>query len=567
MHANSESHPQVLLITLAALPERCDSLCKAILHEQGEITAVRPESSLPDPGQFDAIIIDGPQTGLHASDIERLVRYVQAGGFVLAINAAPETPEGLLSQSLLGCHSLPRLQLGEFFVRTAPAGHELLRRIPDEFALLDSFAPLQPLDGHTTTLINARLRFHDQPVIIEHVLGKGRVVVSALGGTREGLETPALRTLFRRSLLTRNGKQAEKALGVGIVGYGPLGGVGYAHGVAVAHTPGLRLVAACDRAADRLEAARADFPDLKAYAEAEELARDPEVDIAIVATPPSAHVDLIRLMLRAGKHVVSEKPLCLTVKDADSLYEDAVAGGLVLTVSQNRRWDADFLAIKRTINTGMLGEVFNIETFVGSFAHPCREWHSETAISGGTEYDWGSHHIDWILQLMGSPPQQVSAIAQKRVWHDVSNHDQIRIRMLWEDGREAEFMHSDLAAIRKPKFYLQGTQGTLSGHYRPLVSESIEPGRGYVRLESHHAEAPAELILKRYEFATGHLSEQTLPLVVPEPYPFHRNLADHLHSDGTPLAVSYQSVRNVIAVLEAAHESAEHGGVTLAPPL
>ena len=67
------------------------------------------------------------------------------------------------------------------------------------------------------------------------------------------------------------------------------------------------------------------------------------------------------------------------------------------------------MAIRRAVDAGLLGEVFNVETFVGGYAHPCRTWHSDTAVSGGAGYDWGSHHVDWVLQLLGAAPRQVQA--------------------------------------------------------------------------------------------------------------------------------------------------------------
>jgi hypothetical protein len=140
----------------------------------------------------------------------------------------------------------------------------------------------------------------------------------------------------------------------------------------------------------------------------------------------------------------------------------------------------------------------------------------------------------------------------------VTNLDQIRVRMTWADGREAEFLQSDIAAVRRPKFYVQGTAGTLVGSYRTVTLESIEPGLGYVATEAHHAEAPAELLLARYESGHG-ISETRLPPAVEPPFAFHRNLADHLHL-GEPLAVTPSSVRRVIAVLEAAHRSSTGGG-------
>jgi predicted dehydrogenase len=288
----------------------------------------------------------------------------------------------------------------------------------------------------------------------------------------------------------------------------------------------------------------------------------------VVATPPAFHADLALQLLRAGKHVACEKPLCLTVAEADQLIAAARAAGRVMTVNQNRRWDPDFVAIRRAVAAGLLGELFNVETFVGGFEHPCRAWHSEVSVSGGAVYDWGSHHVDWILELLagqdGPGPATVVCHGHKRVWHDVSNLDQLRVRLVWPDGREAEFFQSDVAAVRRPKFYLQGTTGTLVGHYRPVTFERIEPGRGYVVEAAHHAEAPASLTLARYDSGYG-ISETRLPVAPEQRFAFHRNLADHLHL-GEPLAVTAESVRRVIAVLEAAHQSSLDGGrpVTMA---
>jgi predicted dehydrogenase len=292
-----------------------------------------------------------------------------------------------------------------------------------------------------------------------------------------------------------------------------------------------------------------------------EVARDDDVDVVVVATPPVSHAGIAVELLGAGKHVACEKPLCLTVEEADEMLATARAYERTLTVNQSRRWDVDFVAISRAVERGLLGELFNVETFVGGFEHPCRAWHSEISISGGTVFDWGSHHLDWMLLLMGSAPSIVEANGHKRVWHDVTNLDQLRVRLRWSDGREAEFVDSSVAAIRRPKFYLQGTAGTLAGWYRPMTFERLEPGVGYVADRAHHAEAPADLTLARYESGIG-LSETRLPLAAPQPFAFHRNLADHL-TLGEPVAVTADSIRQLVVLLEAAHRSSEQGGAAV----
>ena len=300
---------------------------------------------------------------------------------------------------------------------------------------------------------------------------------------------------------------------------------------------------------------------MRTYASTADLEADDDVNAVVVATPPNSHFDLALSLLRAGKHVALEKPMCFTLQEADVLIEAALATRRTLTVHQSRRWDADFLTVRRCVEGGELGEVFNVETFVGGFEHPCRAWHSEVAVSGGAVYDWGSHHLDWIILLMGAFPVTLTATGHKRVWHDITNLDQVRVRMGFDDGREAEFLQSDLAGFRRPKFYVQGTKGTIVGNYRPVVFERLEPGLGYVSEPAHHAEAPAELRLARYEAGYG-LTESMLPSVRPERFGFHRNLADHLLL-GEPLAVTPESVRQVVALLEAAQQSTDGGNVPI----
>lgn len=427
-------------------------------------------------------------------------------------------------------------------------------RLDTETAVYSRLAGLQVADADVEVLATTSVGFRTVPVVTVRSLGHGRVVAVGLVDL-DVLAHPLLRRYLGRVLDRR--PRPSRTLGLGVVGYGPHGGMGYLHALAATETDGLRFVAAADPAPERRAAAQADFADAHVHDSADALAEDDVVDVAVVATPPFRHADLAVALLDKGKHVVVEKPMCLTVADADRMMAAAAANDRVLTVHQSRRWDTDFLAVQRAMAQGLLGEVFNIETFVGGFAHPCRAWHSEESISGGAVYDWGSHHIDWILALLGGPPVQVVAHSHKRVWHDVTNADQVTVWMRWSDGREATFRQSDLAGFRRPKFLVQGTAGTLEGHYRPLRVESLEPGRGYVVRTEHHAEAPVELRLSRYETGYGTVECQ-LPLAPHPGWGFHRNLADHLLL-GEALAVPPSQSRTVVRVLEAAQRAGANG--------
>jgi predicted dehydrogenase len=107
--------------------------------------------------------------------------------------------------------------------------------------------------------------------------------------------------------------------------------MGQPHGLGIEATPGLILRAACDVVQQRLEQAQQDFPEVKIYDSADGLAKDPEVDVVIVATPPNTHADLSLQMMAAGKHVVCEKPLALNSKETAAMVEMAEKQGVHLS--------------------------------------------------------------------------------------------------------------------------------------------------------------------------------------------------------------------------------------------
>ena len=224
----------------------------------------------------------------------------------------------------------------------------------------------------------------------------------------------------------------------------------------------------------------------------------------------------------AGLHVVCEKPLALNGRETDALKEMAAKQGVHLSCHQNRRWDPDYLAIKHSLTDGLIGDLFYLESFVGGFHHPCGYWHSHAPVSGGTSYDWGAHYIDWIVSLIPERVETVVATRHKRVWQDVTNADQERIQVRFCGGKEAEFMHSDIAAARKPKWYLLGTQGAIRGEWKNITTYEIDPLLYFEKRDIPPTEMPPDLTLYR-----RHLSGQMMASQMAAPprrhFLFHRN--------------------------------------------
>ena len=443
-------------------------------------------------------------------------------------------------------------------VRVRPgrdAGQVADRLGGDELLLTDCWPLQEKVADDVQELLTANSAFTNHPVATWRP--SSSVATLTVGSTEQTYADPAFARLVHRLVRHILGLRDAAPVRVGMLGYGA---IGHEHALAIGLTDGLELAAVCDPNPLRIDAARAFAPDVQGFADGEDLLAFEGIDLVIVSTPPNTHADWVLRSLQAGKHVVVEKPFCITVEEADRQIAAAADAGLTLAVYQNRRWDADYLALKQAVRSGALGDVFHLESFVGGYDHPCNFWHSDADISGGAIYDWGSHYLDWVLDLFAQEVEWVSATAHTRVWHDVTNADHTRVLLHFTDGVEAEFTHSDLAAARKPKFYVLGTQGGLIGSWQQERIVSRSP-IGLV-LEDRFAvsDAPADLELFGADGSTTRLA------VPPPPaQPFHRELADALLS-GAPMSVTPQGSRRNIAVMQAATLSAADGGRPVVPP-
>ena len=142
---------------------------------------------------------------------------------------------------------------------------------------------------------------------------------------------------------------------------------------------------------------------LHIYPDAESLLADPEIDLILIATPNNFHKDYAIRAMRAGKHVLCEKPCMLSLEDLDEVLAVAKETGKLFTVHQNRRWDRDYLLIKRVLEEGTIGKPFFIESRVNGARGVPGDWRCAKEAGGGMMYDWGVHLIDQILQLFECP--------------------------------------------------------------------------------------------------------------------------------------------------------------------
>jgi predicted dehydrogenase len=211
------------------------------------------------------------------------------------------------------------------------------------------------------------------------------------------------------------GRKTASPLRVGLIGYGLAGSV--FHAPLIAATEGLALDTVVTSHPERQQQARAEFPDVTLAATADELLdRAGELDLVVIASPNKTHVPLATAALKAGLPVVVDKPVAGTAAEARELAALAEERGLLLSVFQNRRWDNDFLTLRRLLEDGELGDVRRFESrFERWRPQPKGGWREsgDPTEIGGLLYDLGSHVVDQALVLFG-PATEVYAEADVR---------------------------------------------------------------------------------------------------------------------------------------------------------
>jgi predicted dehydrogenase len=209
--------------------------------------------------------------------------------------------------------------------------------------------------------------------------------------------------------------------------------------------------------------------------------------------------------------------------------------GVRLTCFHNRRWDPDYRTVRQVIDSGLLGEVFHVESAIDGYGPP-EGWRRERAHGGGQLTDWGAHLVDQALRMMPSRPVDVWCRFQHRVWGtDVENFAHAIVS--FQNGASFNLFLSQLSRLHKPRWYILGERGS-------LLKETLGSD-DKVRVKTK---------------VGGLVSEMAIPSAGGDWREFYRNLASALRGE-EPLAVQAEEVRENVRVMEAAFRSAETGQV------
>ncbi|MFE6687967.1 Gfo/Idh/MocA family oxidoreductase [Streptomyces sp. NPDC057743] len=352
-------------------------------------------------------------------------------------------------------------------------------------------------------------------------------------------------------------------LRVGLIGYGLAGSV--FHAPLIAATDGLRLDTVSTRSPERQAQARAEHPQVRTVATAEEVlarAADGALDLIVLASPNKTHVPLATAALEAGTAVVVDKPLAATAAEAERLAALADHRGLLLSVFQNRRWDNDFRTVRQLLADGALGDVQRFESrFERWRPQPKGGWREsgDPTELGGLLYDLGSHLVDQALALFG-PALSVYAETDIRRPGAEADDDTF-LALTHAGGVRSHLWVSATAAQLGPRFRVLGSR---AGY----VKYGLDPQEAALRAGLRPGtEGEADAWGVEPESCWGRLGAGESPLTgggspvptLPGDYPaYYAGVAHALRSGGEP-PVSAREVARSLRVLEAARRSAETG--------
>jgi predicted dehydrogenase len=288
------------------------------------------------------------------------------------------------------------------------------------------------------------------------------------------------------------------------------------------------------------------MPGMAVYADPLALATADGIDLVVIATPNASHAHLARSALSAGKHVVVDKPFTLNLADARDLIALSESQALTLSVFHNRRWDSDFMSIRRAISDGLIGTVSHLESHFDRFRPNVRDrWRENGGPGSGVWFDLGPHLIDQVLQLLGLPDRVQANLAHQRTGALADDWAHVVL----DYGERRAVLHAGmLAAGGTSRFIVHGDAGSLvkkhADRQEQQLLSGMRPGAA-----GWGDDADALLIYDR----NG--QERAIPATNGDQRQFYVGIVDVLNGSVSNTVTPIQALA-VVAVVEAAVDSA-----------
>ena len=361
----------------------------------------------------------------------------------------------------------------------------------------------------------------------------------------------------------REGGMTDREIGVGIVGFG-LGGRVF-HAPFVNAVTGLRLAAILQRKGD--EAAKA-FPAARIVRSLDEMLADKTIELVVVTTPNATHFELAKQALAAGKHVVVDKPFAATSEQALKLSRLAKDKGLLAAPFHNRRWDGDFLTVKKLIAEQAVGRLVTFESHFDRFRPLPRAglWQEAENPANGMLFDLGPHLVDQALALFGLPDAITASVRSDRDGTAIEDAFDITLSYPGANGKGllAHCRTSYLACHNAPRFLLHGTKGSFIKHGLDPQEPALVGGAQVPKLGSpgvwlqEDESAWGALTVAPNPAAPEKLIKSQVKTELGDYRGFYANVRDAILGAAPPALTAQDGLR-VVRMLELARQSSAEG--------
>lgn len=332
---------------------------------------------------------------------------------------------------------------------------------------------------------------------------------------------------------------------VGLVGYGLSGSTFHAP---IIKGAGLELRAVVT---SRAETVQAEQSEAEPLARLEDLTARADIDLVVIATPHALHHEQALLSIEAGKHVVIDKPFAVSAENARQVFAAAEKKGVLVTAYHNRRWDADFLTVRRLLADGDLGELMEIELLWQGFRPNLQDrWQDQQGPGAGILWGLGPHMIDQLLLLWGKPDWLQADLAAQR--GSGAPDDTFFIRCGFGQ-RRASVTAGALVTANATRYRLHGLEGSFikAGFDRqePQLRAGIGPGHPDFGVEPEKQWGSITRADGRTETVTSAAGSWVS---------FYQQMAAAI-VEGRPVPVAPEDVLEGIDLIEAAIASHEQG--------
>ena len=345
-------------------------------------------------------------------------------------------------------------------------------------------------------------------------------------------------------------------INVALIGFGVSGQVFHAPTITSVH--GLNLKKIYTTSSEKKEKAIKEYQGVEVVNDLNNIWLDESIDLVVVATPNNQHYEFAKVALNYGKHVVVEKPFTIESKEAEELIKLAEEKKLVLSVYHNRRWDSDFLTVKKIIHEGKLGNLVEYEAHFDRFRNYFKEgaWREKNVPGSGILYDLGAHLIDQATNLFGCPKKVFGDVRIQRQGGDTIDNFEV---ILYYPNLKVTLKAGMLVREELPHFILLGDKGSFIKYGMDIQEGKLRDGIRPVAVSDFGVE-PKELYGTIHTEINGEVIREKVVSEVGDYTSYYKNILNTIKGE-EELVVKPEEARDTIRIIELAIKSSNEGRI------